>query len=247
VSKDSVRKNGRTFTILLVPRYVLERELLLLASEKVRWKIIEDGERRVLTLEGASGKELDAVLRGLMQRFGPKLMRKGDSDYASELVASLIKTGVTVACAESCTGGLVSKLITDVPGSSEIFWGGFITYSNSAKTDLLGVPEKTLDTYGAVSMETVRAMCRGTLKKSGAGCAVAVSGVAGPGGGSPEKPVGTVWIGVQRRDGLFGSAKFQFRGSRERVRILSAYASLFMVESVLCGECLDTDLPFDYI
>ena len=233
---------------MLVSHYVLEREIVSLAPESVRWKVTGEGELRVVVLEGPSIKDIGTVVRGLELRFGPRLMRKGDVDFLPELAASVKKHSLTVVCAESCTGGLVSKLITDVPGSSEVFWGGFVTYSNNAKIRVLGVPEKTLEHHGAVSMETVRAMCRGALENSGAGCALAVSGVAGPGGGSPEKPVGTVWIGVLLRDGLFGSAVFRFHGSRERVRILSAYAALFLLESaVLCGECLDTDLPYDYI
>ena len=112
------------------------------------------------------------------------------------LVKSLKSLNYKIATAESCTGGLVAKMITDVSGSSAVFEYGVVTYSNRAKTDLLGVSETTLATFGAVSEETAKEMALGALKLSGADIAVSVTGIAGPGGGSTEKPVGLVYIGV---------------------------------------------------
>jgi nicotinamide-nucleotide amidase len=118
---------------------------------------------------------------------------------AITLVVNAKNAGLRVATAESCTGGLVSAAITDVPGSSDVFDRGFVTYSNAAKTDLLGVPAAIIDAHGAVSEETAVAMAEGALRHSLADVAVAITGVAGPGGGSTEKPVGLVHFGCARR------------------------------------------------
>jgi nicotinamide-nucleotide amidase len=118
---------------------------------------------------------------------------------AITLVVNAKNTGLRVATAESCTGGLVSAAITDVPGSSDVFDRGFVTYSNAAKTDLLDVPAAVIAAQGAVSAETAKAMAEGALAHSLADVAVAVTGVAGPGGGSAEKPVGLVHFACARR------------------------------------------------
>jgi nicotinamide-nucleotide amidase len=110
------------------------------------------------------------------------------------VVRLLTEKGLKLATAESCTGGLISNRVTDVPGSSAVFTHGFITYANEAKRDLLGVPQSLLDEHGAVSEPVACAMADGALCVSGADIAVAVTGIAGPDGGTPDKPVGTVWI-----------------------------------------------------
>ncbi|SFG47476.1 CinA family protein [Methylobacterium gossipiicola] len=115
---------------------------------------------------------------------------------AERLVAACAAAGVTIATAESCTGGLVAGLITAVPGSSAVFERGFVTYSNAAKSDCLGVPLELIDAYGAVSEATARAMAEGALDRSRATVAAAITGIAGPGGGSTEKPVGLVHFGL---------------------------------------------------
>lgn len=109
--------------------------------------------------------------------------------------------GWTLATAESCTGGLVAGALTEVPGSSDVVDRGFVTYSNAAKMAMIGVPEATLAAHGAVSEQTARAMAEGALKAAGANAAVAITGVAGPGGGSEAKPVGLVHFACARRDG----------------------------------------------
>ncbi|WP_035603281.1 competence/damage-inducible protein A [Haloferula sp. BvORR071] len=120
------------------------------------------------------------------------------SEDGSSLEATVVRlmsgAGLKLATAESCTGGLIANRITDVPGSSAVFTHGFVTYANEAKRDLLGVPQEILDEHGAVSEPVVRAMAEGALRVSGADIAVAVTGIAGPDGGTPEKPVGTVWL-----------------------------------------------------
>jgi len=123
-----------------------------------------------------------------------------------------------LAIAESCTGGWVCQAITDVAGSSAWFERGFVTYSNEAKQELLGVPESVIREHGAVSENTVRAMTAGVLRHSRADCALAVSGIAGPSGATPDKPVGTVWFAWERRDGDCLSECLHFDGDRRSVR-----------------------------
>jgi nicotinamide-nucleotide amidase len=137
---------------------------------------------------------------------------------AAALGRRLLARGETVATAESCTGGLIAAALTDIAGSSDWFGYGFVTYSNDAKRQLLGVSPATLDAVGAVSERTVREMCAGALAVAGADWAVAVSGIAGPGGGSPDKPVGTVWFGLARADGAGRAFQRRFDGDRAAVR-----------------------------
>ncbi len=138
---------------------------------------------------------------------------------------ALLSAGRVLATAESCTGGWIAKLVTDVPGSSEWFDRGFITYSNAAKCDMLGVSAASLRAQGAVSEPVVREMAEGGLARSRADLCVAVSGIAGPGGGSAEKPVGLVWVawaGLGRTE----ARRFVFEGTREKVRRQAVEAAL---------------------
>ena len=140
---------------------------------------------------------------------------------SSALLGELAAAGKTVATAESCTGGWISKAITDVAGSSDVFAYGIVSYSNGAKESLLGVDNTTLADNGAVSAPVVEEMALGALRLSGADIAVAVSGVAGPSGGSEEKPVGTVWFAWSVRAGsdiTSDTERRQLSGDRERVR-----------------------------
>lgn len=151
-------------------------------------------------------------------------------NLAAQLGRMLSARGIMLATAESCTGGYIGQTVTAVSGSSAWFDRGFITYSNDAKKDLLGVQQSTLARHGAVSAETVREMASGVLKHSKAGLALAVSGIAGPSGGSAEKPVGTVFIGCALRNGVELQHRFLFDGDRQAIR----YAS---VEQALRGAC----------
>lgn len=135
--------------------------------------------------------------------------------------------------AESCTGGWIAKCMTDVPGSSGWFDCGLAAYSYEAKQALLGVRPQTLEAFGAVSRETVVEMVSGALVHSGATIAVAVTGIAGPGGGSDDKPVGTVWIGWKRRGGYAHAEVFHFEGNRDAVRRQTVAAALRGLESHL--------------
>ena len=145
---------------------------------------------------------------------------------AVELLASLREAGLTVVTAESCTGGLVSAALTAVPGSSESVLGGFVTYSNGMKTSLLGVPEGVIASVGAVSEACAEAMAVGALRASGAELALSLTGIAGPGGGSAEKPVGLVFIGGARRGGPVVVQRHVFPGDRDAVRAASVEAAL---------------------
>jgi nicotinamide-nucleotide amidase len=118
---------------------------------------------------------------------------------ATSLARRLIAAGRTVVTAESCTGGWVAKVCTDLPGSSRWYLGGIVSYADTAKTDVLGVPASLLQLHGAVSEPVVRSMAQGALQRLGGDSSVAVSGIAGPGGGTPDKPVGTVWFAWARR------------------------------------------------
>jgi len=140
----------------------------------------------------------------------------------------LRKRELKLAVAESCTGGLIGDRITNVPGSSEYFLGGLVAYANEAKVALLGISWDTLNTKGAVSQETVLEMARGARRILNTDIAVAVTGIAGPGGGTPEKPVGTTWIGLVAKQGEW-TRLFQFSGNREQNKISSANAALQML------------------
>ena len=149
------------------------------------------------------------------------MFSKTDEALVQELAEALTARGLHCATAESCTGGLIGAMLTSVSGSSEWYVGGVISYSNSVKMGLLGVREEDLKDQGAVSEPVVRSMALGACRATGADISCAVSGVAGPGGGSPEKPVGTVWIGWSRQ-GETRALKFLFSGDRDEVRAQTA-------------------------
>ena len=140
---------------------------------------------------------------------------------ARELGALLLERGEMLALAESCTGGWVGKAVTELPGSSAWFSAGFVTYSNDAKLRLLGVRAETLRTHGAVSAETAAEMAQGALTRGGTDWSLAVTGIAGPDGGSATRPVGLVWFAWSGRNGLLESESRIFAGNRQAVRMQS--------------------------
>lgn len=151
---------------------------------------------------------------------------KKRDDLARRVGDLLLRSNRKIAVAESCTGGWVCQSLTEVPGSSAWFDRGFITYSNEAKHDMLAVDHRILMEYGAVSEQTVKAMCQGVLAHSLADCALAVSGIAGPSGGSDDKPVGTVWFAWLNREGQSHTALKRFEGDRTAVRRQAVMAAL---------------------
>jgi len=152
---------------------------------------------------------------------------------SNELGIALQKRHWSLALAESCTGGWASQVVTASKGSSSHFERGFVTYSNLSKTEMLGVSEKTLETHGAVSEETAREMAAGALSHSNAQIAAAITGVAGPDGGTPDKPVGTVCFAWATIDGVLKSETWHFDGDREAVRYQSVQTALEGVSSLL--------------
>ena len=152
---------------------------------------------------------------------------------AAQQVGELLQArGLLLVTAESCTGGLIGAVCTEIAGSSEWFFGGVISYANDAKVRGLSVKEDTLSSFGAVSEQTVKEMCAGALELGG-DVSVAVSGVAGPGGGSPEKPVGCVYIGWQNFGQEAKVERFQFSGDRQSVREATVLAALYGVKEAL--------------
>ena len=154
-------------------------------------------------------------------------------EQARELGDALRARQLTLASAESCTGGLIAAICTMLAGSSDWFDAGFVTYSNTAKSTQLGVPPALIEAHGAVSEEVACAMAEGALARSQAAVAVAVTGIAGPAGGSPAKPVGTVWLAWMRRGGPLHSERLQLMGDRAAVRMQTARHALQRVRELL--------------
>ncbi|EIM03105.1 damage-inducible protein CinA [Rhodanobacter thiooxydans] len=152
---------------------------------------------------------------------------------AGEVATEVQRCRLMLVTAESCTGGWIAKTLTDLPGSSAWFDAGVVTYSYEAKEALLGVNPRTLEHSGAVSEETALEMVSGALARFGAGVAVAVTGIAGPSGGTSDKPVGTVWISWKRRGGYGHARQFHFPGDREAVRRQTVAAALIGLRKTL--------------
>ncbi len=165
------------------------------------------------------------------------------SQLAADVLSSARKEGMMLGTAESCTGGMISEALTAIPGSSDVFAGGIVSYSNDVKCEVLGVRELTLSTYGAVSEETACEMARGARKHLGADAAVSVTGIAGPGGAVSGKPVGTVWIGLSDA-GMTCAKLFHFEGNREEVRRQAVCRALeFFSESIAGHAACDSEAP----
>ena len=163
-------------------------------------------------------------------------MRYQITEAAETLIKLCIEKKLTVATAESCTGGLVAGALTDVPGSSAVFDRGYVTYSNAAKQQMLGVTAATLKRYGAVSRQTAEAMASGALTRSKVDLAVSITGIAGPDGGTAEKPVGLVHFAVAGRDGSSMIAAKRFEGNRDEVRHQSVVQALRLLRDLVLGD-----------
>lgn len=163
--------------------------------------------------------------RSLRTLLGKLVYGTGDQTLAEVVGEGLVRTGRTLAVAESCTGGLLAELITDIPGSSRYFTYGWVTYSNEAKCRELEVPQEMIDTYGAVSEQVAQAMAQGARRKAGTDYAIAITGIAGPGGGSEQKSVGLVYIAVDNRDGM-DTSRYIFSFDRSSVRLRAAQTAL---------------------
>lgn len=208
--------------------------------------------------EGLPEREADGAVQdaeaSVRAALGDHVFAVGEATLAAAVVEALRAGGRTVAVAESCTGGLLGRLMTDVPGCSSVFAGGWITYSNAMKVAELGVSEAMLDQHGAVSEPVARALALGALGRSGATDAIAITGVAGPGGGSQAKPVGTVFVAHARAvggtdHGPLAAASLggpngptvdvrllQIPGDREDVRNRAARSALGLLWFACCGR-----------
>lgn len=157
------------------------------------------------------------------------------NSLAYEIVSCMQKKKLTLGAAESCTGGLFSSAIVNVPGASMVYEAGFITYANSAKHRLIGVKNETLERYGAVSRQTAEEMAEGTLQVAGTDYAVSITGIAGPDGGTKTKPVGLVYIGCGRKDHILVK-ECHFKGDRTQIRQQSVQCALELLWGMLVKE-----------
>lgn len=176
-------------------------------------------------------KLLKPMVKELKSRFGNDIYSTDDGVTLEKALADLLKSaGMTISCAESCTGGLVSATLINVPGISELYKAGFVTYSNKAKRKLLGVKKGTLQKYGAVSSQTAEEMVKGLLAETKTDVGIAVTGIAGPDGGTKEKPVGLVYVSCNVK-GKITVKECHFKGTREKIRQFSVTAALMLARS----------------
>jgi nicotinamide-nucleotide amidase len=194
---------------------------------EIEVKVLATGELAE-TRAVAAAKEVRTAL-------GDVVYGEGDTTFAATLLTELGARNATLALGESCTGGLVAELLTDVPGSSRAFLGGVVAYSNAAKSALLGVEPALIETHGAVSEEVARAMAEGARARFGATLAVGVTGIAGPDGGSADKPVGLVHFAVAGQRGTTAKA-VTFTGNRSAVRMRAAFAALAFVRRAMLED-----------
>jgi nicotinamide-nucleotide amidase len=187
-----------------------------------------------LTTSGGAEQEPGFVdsCQQIRRVLGPHVYAEGDVTMEESVGELLLQTRQTLALAESCTGGLISRRITRIAGSSAYYYGGAVTYANETKLNFLGVNLATLEKYGAVSEQTALEMSRGIKERTGASIALSVTGIAGPSGGSPEKPVGTVWMSIAQGD-RHEARIFQFHGDRERIILGASQAALNWLRTML--------------
>jgi nicotinamide-nucleotide amidase len=178
--------------------------------------------------EEEAGRALDEAIGQLRARLGAAAYGEGSTDLAAVVLDACRAQGLRIAVAESCTGGMLGARLTAVPGSSDVVLGGVIAYANEVKERLLGVPAESIARAGAVSEEVARAMASGAREKLGADIGIGITGIAGPGGGTPEKPVGTVWTAVDVA-GVVQARRSVYVGDREEIRQRAAQGALNMV------------------
>lgn len=240
--KDSLKTNNTFYQITLkyysLPESLLEDVLrdILYAQRDVTVATMADhveGVRLRLTTTMDKRHILDEMVEKILERTGDHLYGVNDERLEEVVVKLLKERGKTVAFAESCTGGLLSSTIVNVPGASEVFVGSVVAYDNEVKKKILGVREETLERFGAVSEVCVREMSEGLKNLMEADVCVAVSGIAGPTGGSPEKPVGTVFIDLFEKE--HRTVKYHFSGDRNMIRTRSAMTSLELLRRHLKG------------
>ncbi|GBC84213.1 CinA-like protein [bacterium HR11] len=217
---------------------IAERVQAILDRSDVAWSILPGPARVDLEVRwtGPGDESVwEQLLERLRQALGEDLYAEGDVSIEAVVGQRLRDRRQTLATAESCTGGLLGHRITNVPGSSDYYMRGYVAYSNEAKVDLLGVDPEAIRQYGAVSEPVARQMAEGARRRAGTDWAVAITGIAGPTGGTPEKPVGTVHIAVAGPDGTT-HRRFQFRGTRELIKEQSAQMALDLLRRRLVAS-----------
>ncbi len=177
---------------------------------------------------------LDEAVHRLRELLGAHIYTEGFTDLAEVVGGLLLERELRVVVAESCTGGLIAQRLTEWAGASEYFWGGLVAYDNRAKLELLGVLPDTLERYGAVSRETAVEMVDGAVKRAGAAAAIAVTGIAGPSGGTKDKPVGTVWLAARVEERTLAKRRY-YPGTRDLVQKRAAQGSLDLLRRMLLG------------
>lgn len=237
------------YSTFLIAEAKLEELCRQVATEGIQWGTRFQDLKISLYLVGDSEQCRQEMAQRLRSLVGDPLLVDGDVMPAALLTEMLRSKGMTISCSESCTSGYVAKLLTDESGSSSWFWGGAVTYSNDAKMKMLGVKESTLQTYGAVSGECAAEMAEGILSVSGSDCSLSITGVAGPTGGSDEKPVGMVWMGFSAKGRKTQTVKLQFTSwGRVSIRRKASVAALILASKYINGDALlDTVRKWQYI
>jgi nicotinamide-nucleotide amidase len=189
---------------------------------------------------GDTEDETEGLVSGVVEEIVSRLSEyvfSTEGEALEEVVGRLLsQKKLTLSLAESCTGGLLAHRITNVPGSSNYFERGVVSYSNDSKVEILGVPKKLIESVGAVSREVVEAMAEGIRKIANSDMGVAISGIAGPSGSTPTKPVGTVFIGISHREKGVSSQGFQFKGTREEIKLISSETALDWIRKFVLNE-----------
>ena len=187
----------------------------------------------------SNSKTLKACKGALEELFANYLFEDTEGKIEHAIHHLFIERKLKLSCAESCTGGQIAAKITGIPGASNYFVASLVAYSNEMKEELLGVKKATLQTFGAVSREVALEMAQGLIKRTGADYGIAITGIAGPDGGTQEKPVGTVWIAMAQKEGANEAIRLQLRGSRETITASAVYRSLFFLyRKVAKGDSL---------
>lgn len=214
---------------------ILDRNNNPLLGTTVAEGIVSVRIRSEFESEAQTANELDLAIQKVTDKLGPIVYSTEDTSIQEVLINMLIQRKLTVATAESCTGGLIAKMLTDVAGCSRVVKGGWVTYANEMKMAELGVPEAMLIEHGAVSEPVALHMAKSAQQQADTDFALSVTGIAGPDGGSEDKPVGTVWMGIADRDGVT-ARKFMFLGTRNTIRDRTAKMACQILRFKLLGQ-----------
>ncbi|NCB00722.1 MAG: nicotinamide-nucleotide amidohydrolase family protein [Spirochaetia bacterium] len=225
--KEAVERDE--YSVFLTPESKLEDIVASFAPKGIIWGTRAQEHRISLYISGNTREERETLATKVQQAIGPELMVRGEVEVLTRFTQYLKDKNFTISCAESCTGGLLGKLLTDEDGSSSFFHSSIVTYADHAKITLLGVDEKLIEKYGAVSLEVVKQMSHNVRMLSESDVSISISGIAGPGGGSEEKPVGTVCIGFSSKERETIAVKLNFSSyGRASVRRRAAVSALLL-------------------